>query len=397
MTSEILALPPWFEEGGLLDDTDEAARAALRGAMEQVRFAPGEAIWTWGEPADELLYLVHGEARIYRPDGPDGVPIELARVLGSRTLGETTFVTRGVRTASVEALTAVEAWRLSFEALDRILAEHPSAAVIYRHLAEQLARTSQLGDDERIQAAVEVSIAAKLLVTVIAIQSGTLLLTGLMTELMLQVASTTIMLVGYLAFLSAIGWVYVKQVRLPPRDLGLTLEGWRASLRDSAVVTLAFMAVSTAVKWAIVALVPAYGHVPVFDVLDVTRDHGRGLVAQLEVVGLSALVYALVGGLQELYARGMLQGTLTRIFRPRTDSPWPAIIVSNLLFGSIHVSWSISLMVASFIGGLLWGWLYGRRPTLLGPAVSHIVLGLWVCRVLNLFALFRFGPLALGG
>ena len=57
----------------------------------------------------------------------------------------------------------------------------------------------------------------------------------------------------------------------------------------------------------------------------------------------------------------------------------------------------MSLMVASFFGGLLWGWLYSRERTLIGPTLSHVLLGLWIGRALNLFALFRFGPLALGG
>ncbi|MCA9545615.1 MAG: cyclic nucleotide-binding domain-containing protein [Myxococcales bacterium] len=390
-------LPPWFEPGGLLDEATEAARQRLEQAMTCARFEPGELIYALGDEGECLLYVVEGEARVFRPDGPDGVELDLATVGPGQTLGETTFVVRGARTASVQALTAVTAWRLPFDVLAAVIAADPSTGVIYRHIAESLATANRAGNADIVSAAVEVSLAAKLLITVIAIQSGTLLAAGLMTQLMKQVASTTIMLVGYLAFITAIGVVYASQIKLPRAAFGVTLDGWRPSLRLAVRVTLPAMAAVTALKWVLVTAIPAYAHVPVFDVLDVTRDHGRTLSQQLMVVGVSALVYALVGGFQELYARGMLQGQMYRFFSPRTTNPWPAILVSNLLFASIHVSWSMPLAIASFFGGLLWGWIYAQRPTLVGATVSHVLLGLWIGRALNLFALFRFGPLAMGG
>jgi CRP/FNR family cyclic AMP-dependent transcriptional regulator len=381
-------LPPWFQEGGILRGSSAAASARLESALELLRFEPGELIYACGAPATDLLFIAEGEARVFRPDGPDAVEIELARVGAGRTLGETTFVTRGARTASVEAVTGVVAWRLSFEALDEVIGGEPGANVVYRHIAEQLAESARRGSDDLVAAAVEVSLAAKLLVTVIAIQSGTLLATGVMTQLMSQVASSTIMLVGYLLFITAIGVFYVRGIKLPLRDLGVTLEGWRASLRDAAGATAAVMALLVLFKWALVTAIPAYHGVPIFDVLDVTGDHGRTHSEQLAVVGWSAAAYTLAGGFQELYARGMLQGQLYRFFRPRIENPWPSILVSNLLFGSIHISWSLSLTAASFFGGLLWGWLYARQQTLLGPTVSHIILGLWAGNILRIFALF---------
>lgn len=86
-------------------------------------------------------------------------------------------------------------------------------------------------------------------------------------------------------------------------------------------------------------------------------------------------------------------GPLARMFRPRTSSPWPAILVSTLLFASIHSSWP-SLTAMSYFGALLWGWLFSRRPTLLGLTVSHVLLGIWAGRIVTVLAIFKLGPLA---
>ncbi len=390
-------LPDWLDPDGPLPDLSPASRAALRDALRPVRFAPGDTLMRFQEASDHLLFLTEGEIRVHRPDGPDGVQVELGRLGPGRVVGELSFVTRAPRSATIDAVTAAAGWRLDYNVLDELMRDDASTRSVYRVIAEHAVEATARGDAGRVRDAVELSLAAKLLVTVIAIQSGTLIATGMMTELMSQVSSSTVMLIGYLLFITGIGVTYWRTVKLPRQAFGVTLEGWRPALVEALGASAVVMLATVAVKWALVSHYPAYAHVPIFDILDVTGAHGRTTAAQLRVVGASALAYAAVGGFQELYARGMLQGQLYRFFSPRTSNPWPAILVSNLLFASIHVSWSMSLTAMSFFGGLMWGWLYGRRPTLLGVTVSHVLLGIWAGRIVNVLALFKFGPLAVGG
>jgi membrane protease YdiL (CAAX protease family) len=386
--------PSWLDQDGPLHDLSPRAREALRDALRPVRFAAGERLMGFQEPADHLLFLTEGEVRVHRPDGPDGVEVELGRLGPERALGELAFISRAARTATIEALVPCGGWRLDYDDLDALIQAEPTARSIYRLIAEHAVAATSRGDEGRVQDAVELSLAAKLLVTVIAIQSGTLLATGVMTELMSQVSSSTIMLVGYLLFITGIGVVYWREVKLPRTAFGVTLRGWRPALREALAASAVVMAATVLFKWIMISSDPAYAEVPLFDIFDVTGDHGRTNAEQLQVLAFSVVAYTLAGGFQELYARGMLQGQLARFFRPRTSSPWPAILVSNLLFASIHISWSLSLTAMSFFGGLLWGWLYSRRPTLLGVTVSHVLLGIWAGRIVNVLAIFKFGPLA---
>lgn len=54
----------------------------------------------------------------------------------------------------------------------------------------------------------------------------------------------------------------------------------------------------------------------------------------------------------------------------------------------------MTLTVLSFIGGILWGWLYGRRPTLVGVTISHVIIGVWVLKILSIQGLLVTGPFA---
>lgn len=386
----------WFADGGLLAELTATSRDQLQRATVHATYPAGTNVFTFGRPADSLVFLVSGTARVFRPDGPDGVEVELARLSAGQTVGVAGFVDRHDRTPSVQAVTDVKVVQLPFSALESVLAADPHAGRVYRALSAFMQRALRDGDDARVAAELELSLGAKLLVTVITIQSGTLIATDVMQRAMNAVASSTVVLVGYLLFITAIGVTYTSITRLPRKNLGVTLKDWRPALKEALGATGGAVLLVTLAKWAIVSTIPEYAHVPVFDILDVTAGHGRSPIEQLQVVALSAVAYALAGGFQELYARGMLQGQLYRLTNSRFSNPWPAILISNVLFASIHVAWSTSLMVASFVGGLLWGWLYARRQTLVGVTVSHVVLGLWIGRIVNLFALFKFGPLAVG-
>ncbi|PON16315.1 hypothetical protein C2W62_19100 [Candidatus Entotheonella serta] len=40
--------------------------------------------------------------------------------------------------------------------------------------------------------------------------------------------------------------------------------------------------------------------------------------------------------------------------------------------------------VATFFFGLFWGWLYARHGTLIGPIISHALLGFWALYILGI-------------
>jgi membrane protease YdiL (CAAX protease family) len=77
---------------------------------------------------------------------------------------------------------------------------------------------------------------------------------------------------------------------------------------------------------------------------------------------------------QEFIARGTVQGTLERLFSGRHRG-FLAILVTSLLFGSLHVYSSIPLAVSALLTSWLWGWMYNRQQTLAGVSLSHFLIG----------------------
>ena len=79
----------------------------LRG-VSQVHFRPGEVIFRQGDPGDLVYTIVQGEVEVIRED-EDGAERLLARMGPGEYFGEMALISDAPRTATVRALTDVEA------------------------------------------------------------------------------------------------------------------------------------------------------------------------------------------------------------------------------------------------------------------------------------------------
>ena len=71
--------------------------------------------------------------------------------------------------------------------------------------------------------------------------------------------------------------------------------------------------------------------------------------------------------LEEVLFRGAIQGVLMRYF----GRPWPAIIVSALVFGVFH--WNPIQVVYATLLGIVLGWIYYRTGSLMSVIVGHVL------------------------
>lgn len=72
--------------------------------------------------------------------------------------------------------------------------------------------------------------------------------------------------------------------------------------------------------------------------------------------------------LQEFVFRGFIQ---TKLYRFGSDE---SIAMTSILYAAIHFPNPL-LIVLTMVAGMVWGYSFYRAPTLLGPTVSHAVLG----------------------
>ena len=75
--------------------------------------------------------------------------------------------------------------------------------------------------------------------------------------------------------------------------------------------------------------------------------------------------------IQELVFRGIIQ---TRLYRFGTIT---AIAIATILYAGIHFQTPL-LVGLTLIAGAAWGYSFSRRRNLIGPIVSHAVLGAYL-------------------
>jgi hypothetical protein len=88
-------------------------------------------------------------------------------------------------------------------------------------------------------------------------------------------------------------------------------------------------------------------------------------------------IYVLASAVQELIVRGALQSSLQMFLTGRRRIT-KAVVVSALLFSVTHLHMSFLFATLAFVPGLFWGWLFARRPNLIGPILSHVAVGAFV-------------------
>lgn len=161
------------------------------------------------------------------------------------------------------------------------------------------------------------------------------------------------------------------------KDYGITLDNWKKYLIESIFWSLPVMLFIIILKWMLVQF-GMFSYV--FECIN--RAYPANLSLSLKIT--YTLAYVAMVPLQELIARGTIQGSLQRFLIGKYKI-LAAIIVSNLMFSMMHLH--ISFLAASviMIFGLFWGWMYSRQGTLVGVIISHILIG-----VFGLFAVGFF-------
>lgn len=97
---------------------------------------------------------------------------------------------------------------------------------------------------------------------------------------------------------------------------------------------------------------------------------------------ISILLLLLIGPAEEIFWRGFIQAQIYS----KLVKPLPSILISTLLYTLVHI-WSLNLMllIAAFLCGLFWGFIFYRYKSLVPVIISH---SLWD------FAIFILLPLS---
>ena len=122
-------------------------------------------------------------------------------------------------------------------------------------------------------------------------------------------------------------------------------------------------------KWIVVHTVPNFEGQAIFDFYQ-----SRGVTN--EVLLMSMVGYTLFSPVQEMVTRCGMQAPLLKFFTS-PYAPWYAGFIAAVLYSALHLHISVQAAAFVFPLGLWISWVYHRVPSLLGPSIVHIILGVF--------------------
>jgi CRP-like cAMP-binding protein len=135
--------PSVLKEVAHLQELSDAERAALAERIELLRYAPGQAIFNYGDPGHALYIVRSGEVEIFvKNDQGEKIVLETSK--SGDVFGEVSLLDNGTRTAWVTAISDVEVLRLDREHFEDYVRQHTPAAL---NLLSVIARRLRKSDE----------------------------------------------------------------------------------------------------------------------------------------------------------------------------------------------------------------------------------------------------------
>lgn len=399
-TSKAEVTPPLL--GELLLSTElmrgltAAQVAEFASVCQQRRFAPGESILREGDDDSFVYIIVDGLAQLTKSTSSrDGQTI-MGELHSGDVLGELKIVDPQPSSASVLAVTQVTAVAIDLDAFASSTALATTRAAVLGNvgkiLAARLRATTGQGAD---------AIERELWATKARAHAGRFIVLMFAMVAVYQITLSGLVLVPVMArpansFLSIIFviWTVIpialsfRRSAFPLESYGLTIRRGGPIALQSIIWTIPWLLLLLALKLALMQWAPSMADRPLFDPTALFA----GGPFDLRFYLFAIIVYMLHAPLQEFVARAGLQGTLQHFIpAPAGGVNWKAILVSNLLFASAHCFLGLWFVLAVFVPGLFWGWMFAKQRSLIGVIVSHIVVGLWAIFALGVHAIIGGG------
>ena len=326
-----------------------------------------------GDPAEEIYLILEGELEISRCDAKHRQNHIIATLKAGDTVGEVSLLDSGLRSASVCARSFCRLRGISFRELQTLAERDHSLYSIFYHLSKNVGRRLRHSNDVDLKAMerqldefkTRVTLGNFFVYIVIMMSLFTFSLDGLKHVMNVGKNSSYITLPLTLAFFIFFV-LFMKTSSFPLATFGLTLKNWERALWEGVVFTLPFALLIVGVKGFLIAFAPGYEGRPLIEGL-------AAMDADPQTWWTFLFIYILiVAPLQEFLARGGLQGPLEEFLSSRHKVAL-AILVSNLLFSTMHLFMSLEIALLTFIPGVYFGWLYSR---------THNLLGVWIARAL---------------
>jgi hypothetical protein len=156
-----------------------------------------------------------------------------------------------------------------------------------------------------------------------------------------------------------LGIYIIRRSRMPLRDFGLNLHNWKRSLLDGLLFSFLVIMIMFALKWYLF------------------KNQVKGFDSVFFMYPLNSLptyLYVPISLLQEFLSKGIIQ-TAILISIVHRHKNFMAVFIASAIFGSVHANYSFILALTTMLLSIGWGYIYLKRPTIVGISLSHYLIG----------------------
>ena len=365
----------FFLKNSLFEGLNEEQIKTLFSITKEITLEKDCYIMREGDPAREFFLIIDGHLEITRYDAKHKQHHTIATLKAGDTVGEVSLLDGGLRSASACAKSFCHLRSISFDDLQSVADKDKTIYSVFYHLAKNISQRLRHSNDVALEAKekqldefkTRVTLGNFFVYIVIMLSLFTFSLDGLKYIMNVGKHSSYITLPLTLAFFVFFIF-FMKTSSFPLSTFGLTLNNWKKAVFEGIVFTIPFAVVILAAKWFLISYVPHYMGRPLIEGL-------ARMSAESNTWWTFLVIYILlVAPLQEFLSRGGLQGPLEEFLSSKYKVPL-AILVSNLLFSTMHLFMSLEIGLLVFIPGVYFGWLYSRTHNLLGVWIAHALVG----------------------
>lgn len=360
--------------------------ASIRSHLRIVEFCKDATLIREGECNPGKMYIImDGEVSVCKdgchPVDRSPVRYEIASRGKNDLVGSISLLDNRPASATVYARTPVVAAMLDLEALPNgslsRKVKNALAGEMARHLAARLRRSFDRRVDilrQEAELAGYRNAIGLVIVTALSLLSFYTLALSLVPSIKAALGTNIALSPLIIMVAAAIFGVVVRLSGFPPAFFGVRLDNWRYAVGFSLKLSLAFLFAAVMVKWVLIHMVDSLAGLSLISPASIAFG-GQAMVSW-PIYLAAVTIYILLVPAQEFVARSGIQAPLYAFLggSELKRRAW-SILVSNFAFAAVHAHTNLAFAIATFIPGILWGWIFARTNSLLAVSISHILIG----------------------
>lgn len=182
-----------------------------------------------------------------------------------------------------------------------------------------------------------------------------------------------------LVFAILLLYLLVKS-NLPLESYGITFKNWKSNLLIAFLYSIPFLVIIFSIKFIWVYF-DTSGSVQLFQPEAIfTKPEDFNLKFYIGAI----IAYCALSITQEFIGRCGIHATLRNFYlSDENPSEWKGIIVSSILFMATHAHLGALFSALVFLPGVFWAWLFTKQNSIVGPAFSHCIIGVFAIFILG--------------